>query len=133
MNTTGFYQELYAASQGDAGACPWLAQGLFVAADGRMASCCFQKDAGGNNFGRIGEVAAADVLHKRRAIAENLRNGCPPPGCYGCAVARKIMVAQGNCRLTVDCNGPLRSLDGTCASDSRKQACDSRDDRFLSS
>jgi MoaA/NifB/PqqE/SkfB family radical SAM enzyme len=94
VKAAGFYQELYAASQGDAGACPWLAQGLYVSADGRMASCCFQKDAGVNNFGRIGEVTADDMFQRRRELAESLRDGRPPPGCHGCPVAKKILVAR---------------------------------------
>jgi MoaA/NifB/PqqE/SkfB family radical SAM enzyme len=95
VKATGFYQELYAASQDDAGACPWLAQGLYVSADGRMASCCFQKDAEVNNFGRVGEVTANDMLHKRRELAEGLRHGRPPPGCHGCPVAKKILLPVG--------------------------------------
>ena len=90
----GFYQELYASAQGDGRACPWLLAGLFVAADGRMASCCFQKDAGTNDFGRIGQVTANEVLHKRGELAEALRLGHCPPGCHGCPVARKILTAK---------------------------------------
>jgi len=92
--TAGFFQELYDGSKLAPGTCPWLARGLYVSADGSIASCCFQKDAQINCFGRIREVTADEIVAKRLELAERLRQGRPSRGCSDCPVARKIVTDE---------------------------------------
>jgi len=85
----GFYEMLY-ASTGGRNVCPWLENGLYVARDGVLLSCCFIKDSTRFALGNV-ESPSRQVLARRQDLADRLAIGETPGACTGCAVAEGIV------------------------------------------
>ncbi len=86
--TPGFYERLYASTDGRP-VCPWLENGIFLANDGSIASCCFIKDTDRFRLGRVGD-RSEDIVLRRRQMSAQLAAGQVPPACAGCAVATHV-------------------------------------------
>lgn len=86
----GFYEALLDTAGGPP-TCPWLEQGLYVAADGTACSCCFIKDNARFGLGRAGEVPADELADRQAGMLAALRSGRSPPACVGCPTANQVM------------------------------------------
>lgn len=91
-NSPGFYELLYGSAQGRP-VCPWLENGLYVAADGAVVPCCHVKDTARYAIGRIGEDMDV-IVQGRRRLAGQLAAGQVPMSCTGCALARGLAAAS---------------------------------------
>lgn len=97
QNQSHFYSELYNSIKYPG--CPWLQNGLYLAADGSVASCCFIKNTQHHGLGTpknpdISEQILAKAIEHRRHILQQLRNGAIPPQCSGCGIAKKMRQAN---------------------------------------
>jgi len=89
--TPGFYERLYSSTDGRP-VCPWLENGVFLANDGSIASCCFIKDTDRFRIGRVGD-SSDEIDFRRRQMSAQLAAGQVPPACAGCGVASGIVSA----------------------------------------
>lgn len=94
----GYYRELMDSVPADGRTCAWLENGLYLARDGTVCSCCFIKDARQHGLGRLEDgVITAAVAGKRSALLASLKTGLVPAACQGCAIAQST--ASLNSRL----------------------------------
>jgi len=84
---THFYSELYRSAA--AHTCPWLENGLYLAADGALVSCCFIKDTPQYALG-----SASDhwdlIATNRDILSQQLKNGSIPGQCRHCGIAQNM-------------------------------------------
>lgn len=81
-----FYSALFAGFDPARHACPWLARGAYLGADGAVAGCCFMKDGGVAPGGQADE--------RRAALVAAMEAGTVPAPCAGCGTARAIAAAR---------------------------------------
>lgn len=86
-----FYADLYRSTQNQT--CPWLENGLYLAADGALMSCCFIKDSQQYSLGSAGEHWE-QIAANRKALASQLTEGPTPPQCRHCGIAQKMHAAR---------------------------------------
>lgn len=84
---THFYSQLYRSVHPSN--CPWLANGLYVAADGSLVSCCFIKKTQDHKLGDVGS-RWSEIAAKRAQLADQLSQGIIPEQCSACGVAKKM-------------------------------------------
>ena len=89
MASPGFYERLY-SSVDPRRRCPWLENGIYVAAGGEFVPCCHAKDYAKDKLGDFGSGLDA-ALEARAAMRQSLAEGKTPPSCTGCAIARAIV------------------------------------------
>jgi radical SAM protein with 4Fe4S-binding SPASM domain len=96
FRSPGFYELLYGSTH-ERPVCPWLENGLYVAADGAVLPCCHIKDNARCAIGRVGEDM--DIIgQNRRRMAGQLAAGQVPASCTGCALARQVAAANAAAR-----------------------------------
>lgn len=88
---THFYSALYGSARTPT--CPWLEQGLYMAADGSLTSCCFIKDTKQYRLGDAGDDWSL-IARRREALLQSLKRGAIPQQCAHCGIARKMQVCQ---------------------------------------
>lgn len=84
---THFYAELYRSAPPRT--CPWLENGLYLAADGSLVSCCFIKDTGQYAMGSAGDRWDLIAAH-RETLSRQLKSGVVPSQCAHCGIAQKM-------------------------------------------
>lgn len=86
---THFYAELY----GSAGMhrCPWLDNGLYLAADGSIVSCCFIKNTQQYSMGSAND-SWEQIATQRQILTQQLNTGKIPNQCQQCGIAQKMHI-----------------------------------------
>ena len=84
---THFYAELYRSAA--AHTCPWLENGLYLAADGSLVSCCFIKSTPQYSMGSTTDPWE-HIASQRKTLAQQLNAGHIPPQCRQCGIAQKM-------------------------------------------
>lgn len=83
-----FYRELFDGWMPASRSCPWLANGLYVAADGSAVGCCYIKDTTRDRFGTVNDTST--LWANRQAMQRELADGSIPRACRGCGIAESI-------------------------------------------
>ncbi|OUS23980.1 hypothetical protein A9Q99_25845 [Gammaproteobacteria bacterium 45_16_T64] len=85
----GFYQHLYAQPSAKP-TCPWLENGLYVAANGTACSCCMIKDSN-DGFEIFNKENVSEISRQRSAVLATLYSGNIPKACSECGTANKVV------------------------------------------
>ena len=81
-----FYDDLFDRWHPDYGTCPWLDRGAYLAMDGEVRTCAFQKQPEDTLGNANAPADLGDVIGRKRSLlAETLRGGVVPAPCAGCA------------------------------------------------
>jgi MoaA/NifB/PqqE/SkfB family radical SAM enzyme len=96
---SGFFDELGAQ---DTAQCPWLTSAGYVNIDGEVMACCRMTDGPAQRLGVIGETPLAEIVARRRALAETFERGDVPGQCSGCAIADRVAMFHRRPRLAED-------------------------------
>lgn len=83
----GFYEELQADWRPALGTCPYLERGLYVDRGGRVTPCCMIKDHERHGLGTVGVTPRAEMIARRKVLADELKSGSIPVPCTGCPLA----------------------------------------------
>ncbi len=81
----GFYPRLFEDLWSGPPTCPWLVKGGYISAEGDFMPCCHVKDVRWS-LGRVGTDPARDIVARRNAMADALREGEVPEPCANCWV-----------------------------------------------
>lgn len=84
---THFYAELYQSAAEHT--CPWLDNGLYLAADGSIVSCCFIKNTQQHSMGSTTDPWE-QIATYRKTLSQQLKTGQIPPQCSQCGIAHKM-------------------------------------------
>jgi hypothetical protein len=84
-----YYGALFAHFDPSEGKCPWLEQGAYLNIDGTVTGCCFMKNPH-HAFGSVITDPPELITHRRRELAEKLRQGVVPSPCSGCGIAKAV-------------------------------------------
>lgn len=85
-----FYSDLFSSISAADNTCAWLANGLYVAADGTANSCCFVKNSQKDGYAPISNNLS-EILEMRSKLSKQLQAGEIPPQCNSCGVAINIV------------------------------------------
>jgi hypothetical protein len=85
-----FYSSLFTSIPPHINGCAWLENGLYIAADGIAASCCFVKDTQKDGYTPV-TTDLEKILEERADLSKKLRENEIPPQCKGCGIAHNIL------------------------------------------
>jgi len=85
-----FYSSLFSSIPEYINACAWLENGLYIAADGVAASCCYVKNTQKDGYAPI-TTSLESILEQRAELSRQLGENKVPAQCQGCGIAYNVI------------------------------------------